>query len=274
MTAVHIIILLASGMVAGFGGGLLGVGGGFIMAPVQFYVFTHMGVPADIAIKLAFGTSLLVILPTAASGAWRHSRKGTVRWKAAVIMGGCGLAFAFLGSTLAAHLPGEGLKMAFGAIVLLSGIRMLSVGPKATTQPPVGNPWLWFVWAIPLGLITGILGIGGGGLAIPIMVLALRFEIHQAVATSLAMMIFSSSGGAIGYIVNGLNVPNLPAYSIGYVNLLSAFLLAVTSVSMAQVGAIMAHKIPAKQLKVIFVLLLFYIGLKMLGVFDWLGLPI
>jgi len=105
-------------------------------------------------------------------------------------------------------------------------------------------------------------------------VLALKFKMHNAVATSLAVAIFTSIGGVTGYIVNGLDVPNLPDYSIGYVNLPSWFLLAVTSVSMAQVGAITSHKLPAKQLKYIFIAVIFYMGLKMVGVFDWLGWPI
>jgi len=274
MTVVHIITLLGTGVVVGFASGLLGVGGGFIMAPVQYFVFIDMGIPADAAIKLAFGTNLLVILFTSISGTWRHSQKGVVHWKAAIIMGFGGLLFAFAGATLAAHLPGEVLKVSFGVIVLLIGIRMLTARTKQIEQELVTNPWLWFAWAVPLGIITGMFGLGGGVVAVPILVLALRFKMHHAVATSLAMMIFRSLGGIIGYIVNGLGVPDLPAYSIGYVNLASAFLLAVGSVGLAQIGAITAHKLPAKQLRFIFILLLFYIGLKMSGVFDWLGWPV
>ena len=276
MTIAHIIILLATGIGVGFAGGLLGVGGAFIMTPVQYMLFTGMGIPTDIAIKLAFGTSLLVVLPIAASGAWRHSKKGAVWWKAAIVIGGCGLICAFGGATLATHLPGAALKIAFGAIILLSGIRMLTARPPQIEQEPRDNPWLWAAWAIPIGFITGILGIGGGVLMIPVMVLALRFKMHNAIATSLAVMLFTSTGGVIGYIVNGLGVPQLKdlAYTIGYVNLPSWFLLAVTSVGMAQVGAITAHKLPAKQLSYIFIAIMFYMGLKMLGVFDWLGWPI
>lgn len=274
MTIAHIITLLATGIGAGFASGLLGVGGGFIMTPVQYMIFTGMGIPAEIAIKLAFGTSLLVILPTAASGAWRHSRKGAVWWRAAIVMGSCGLLAAFGGATLAAHLPGTGLKIAFGAAALAAGIRMLTARLPQIEEKPRDNPWLWAAWAIPVGLVTGTLGIGGGILMVPVMVLALRFKMHNAIATSLATMILTSTGGVIGYIINGLGVPNLPAYSIGYVNLPAWFLLAVTSVGMTQVGAITAHKLPAKQLSYIFVALMFYMGLKMLGVFDWLGWPI
>jgi uncharacterized membrane protein YfcA len=276
VTIAHIIILLATGVGAGFGSGLLGLGGAFIMTPVQYMIFTSMGISTDIAIKLAFGTSLLVVLPTAVSGAWRHSTKGAVWWKLAVVMGGCGVVGAFGGATLASYLPGAGLKIAFGAIILLSGIRMLTAKPSQIEAEPKDNPWLWAAWAIPIGFISGIFGIGGGVVMVPVMMLALRFKMHNAIATSLAVMLFTSTGGVIGYIINGLGVPELQdlAYTIGYVNLPSWFLLAVTSVGMAQVGAITAHKLPAKQIRYIFIVIMFYLGLKMLGVFDWLGWPL
>ena len=87
MTTAHVIILLATGIGVGFASGLLGVGGAFIMTPVQYMIFTNMGIPTDMAVKLAFGTSLLVILTAAISGTWRHSKKGMVWWKAAITMG-------------------------------------------------------------------------------------------------------------------------------------------------------------------------------------------
>ena len=274
MTIVHVITLLLTGIGAGFASGLLGIGGAFIMTPIQYIVFTDMGVPTDIAIKLAFGTSLLVILPTAASGAWRHSTKRAVWWKAAIVMGSCGLACAFGGATLAAHLPGEALKITFGIITLLSAIRMLTAKPPQIEPEPRDNPWLWAAWSIPIGLLTGTIGVGGGILTVPVMLLALRFKMHQAIATSLAIMLFTSLGGITGYIVNGLGVPGLPDYSLGYINLPAWALLTVASAGMAQVGAITAHKLPARKLGYIFIAAMFYMGLRMLGVFDWLGWPI
>jgi len=274
MTIVHIIILLAAGIFTGFFSGLLGLGGAAIMTPVQYIVYTDMGISTDMAIKLAFGTNLLVILPTALSGARRHHRRGAVWWKAAIIMGSFTFIAAFAGATLATHLPGAGLKMAFGVLILAMGIRMLTAKLPEIKQEPKDNPWLWVAWAIPIGFATGIMGFGAGILAVPILVLALGFKMHNAIATSLAIMIFSSTGGVIGYIINGLGLPNLPAYSIGYVNLPAWFLLAVTSIGMAQVGAITAHRLPARQLEYIFVALMFFLGLKLLGVFDWLGWPI
>ena len=274
MPVAYIGALLGTGVAVGFASGLLGVGGCFIMIPVQFWVYTAMGMSADIAIRVAFGTNLFVVLPTAMSGAWGHHRKGAVWWKAALILGGCGLLGAYGGATAAAHIPGSVLKIIFGAAILAGGIRMLTAQPPKVIEEPKDSPWLWVGWGLPLGIVTGLIGIGGGVLMVPVMVLMLKFKMHQAVGTSTAMMILTSIGGLIGYIVNGFGVAGIPSPHIGYVHIWSWLALAGTSVAMAQVGAMIAHKLPAKQLRWIFIAVMFYMGLKMIGVFDWLGWPI
>jgi len=270
----HIIILLATGTVVGFAGGLLGLGGAFIMTPMQFMVYTDMGLPPDLAIKTAFGTSLLAVLPTAISGAWRHHRKKSVLWRAAVVMGGVSLVFAFGGATLATHIPGTVLKVALGIAILLVAVRTLTAREPKYKIEAASNPWLWIVWAVPVGILSGIFGAGGGILLVPVLVLALRFEIHYAIGTSLAVIILTAIGGVTGYIINGIGVADRLPYSIGYINLSSWLLLALPGALMAQVGAVTAHKIPRKPLMYIFVVVLFYMGLRMIGVFEWLGWPI
>lgn len=274
MTVAHIALLLATGVFTGFASGLLGLGGAFIMTPVQYVIYTDMGLPVDAAIKLAFGTSSLVVLPTALSGAWRHNKLGALWVRAALTMGGCTAIAAFGGATLATYLPGAALKIAFGAVVLVSGIRMLTSRQVTVAAEPIDKLYLWLAWATLVGLIAGMLGIGGGVVMVPVLVLALRFKLHNAVATSLGIMVFTSFGGALGYIVNGLGIPDLPSYSVGYVHLPSWFILAVSSTGVAQIGALTAHRLPARQLSYIFVAVMFYLGLRMLGVFEWLGWPI
>ncbi|MBA7662066.1 hypothetical protein ES703_70089 [subsurface metagenome] len=151
---------------------------------------------------------------------------------------------------------------------------MLISKPMESKQAPRDNPWLWVVWAIPIGVVTGMTGLGGGVVAVPVMVLALKFKLRNAMATSLAMIIFTSVGGFIGYIVNGIGVPGRLDYSIGYVNLFVWLLLAATSIGMAQVGAMTAHRLPTRQLRWIFIVVQFYVALRMMGVFDWLGWPL
>lgn len=270
----HIAALLATGLGVGFACGLLGIGGCFIMIPVQYWVYCAMGIDPGIAIKLAFGTNLFVVLPTAISGATGHHRKSAVWWKAALVLGLCGLIGAIIGATIAAHTPGVILKIVFGAVILLGGMRMLTAKPPKIEEEPKDSPLLWALWGIPMGIVTGFIGIGGGVLMVPVMTLFLRFAIHHAIGTSTAMMIFTSIGGVIGYIINGWNVPGIPSPHLGYVHIWSWLALAATSVGMAQVGARTAHLLPAKRLKLMFIIVMFYMGLKMIGVFQWLHLPI
>jgi len=272
--SIQIIALLITGVGVGFASGLLGVGGCFIMVPVQFWALTSIGVDPTIAIRVAFGTNLAVVFPTAISGAIGHSRKKAVLWKAGVVLGLAGLVGAFFGGYFAAHLPGNILKIGFGLAILAGAIRMLTAKPPKIEKEPIDNNLVYILWGFPLGIVSGIIGIGGGVLMIPVMVLALRFKMHQAVGTSTALMIFASIGGILSYLFNGLNISGLPPYSVGYVNFLQLILLAGTSVPMAQVGVRVAHKLPAKQLKYVFIAVMFYMGLKMMGAFAWLHLPI
>jgi len=271
---IFIVSLLLTGAVVGLASGMLGVGGCFIMVPVQFWVLTSMGVSVDVAIKVAFGTNLLVVLPTAISGAYSHNRKGSVLWKQGIILGITGLVGSVLGATIASNLPGGVLKIIFGIVVILGALRMLTAKPIKQDLEPTDRVIPYVIWGFPLGMACGIIGIGGGVILIPIMVVFLNFTMHKAVGTSTALMIFTSIGGAISYMINGIGTVGLPDYSVGYVNLLQFILLAGSSVPMAYVGAKLAHKIPAKQLKIIFIVVMFYMGIKMTGIFEFLNLPL
>jgi uncharacterized membrane protein YfcA len=229
-----------------------------------------MGVSKDIAIKIAIGTSLLVILPTAISGTWRHNKKGAVHWKTALILGPCALVGAVVGATLAAHLPGEILEIVFGGVVLAVALWMgLGIMPKLRRgdEGPRENFWLVAACGVPIGMVSGLTGLGGGALIVPMLVLALNFPMHFAIGTSVASIIFASLGGIAGYIVNGLGVPGLLPYSLGYINLPIWLCLAATSIPLAQLGARAAHALPAKPLRYTFIAFMVYSGLRMIGVF-------
>jgi uncharacterized membrane protein YfcA len=273
LTTNHILILLATGAGTGFASGLLGIGGGAVMVPVSYWLILAMNVPPDIAIRIAFGTSLLVILPTAISGSWGHNKKKAVRWKTALILGSCALVGGLVGASLAAHLPGEILQRGFGGLVLVIALWMgLGIMPRLRRddEEPRENLGLVAACGFPIGVVSGLTGIGGGVLIVAVLVLALNFPMHTAVGTSVASIILASLGGIAGYIVNGLGVPGLPPYSIGYVNLPIWLCLAATSIPLAQLGARAAHALPPKPLTYIFIAFMLYAGLEMIGVFDWI----
>jgi len=270
LTPGHILMLLGVGAGAGFASGLLGIGGGIIMVPASYWVILAMDVDPEAAILIAFGTSLLVILPTAISGTWGHNRRRAIHWKTALNLGLCGLAGALLGAFLAVRIPGAALEMGFGGLVLVVAVWMgLGLMPRLVKREaePRENPVLVAALGFPIGLVTGLTGLGGGVLKVPVLVLALRFPVHLAVGTSVASIIFAGLGGFVGYIVNGLGVPGLLPYSLGYVNLLPVGLcLVATSIPMAQLGVRAAHALPAKQLRYVLISFLVYTGLRMIGV--------
>lgn len=262
----------------GFACGLLGVGGGFIMVPVQIWALTSMGIEPTIATRLALGTSLAVILPTALSGCQGHACRGVVLWRPGIAVGASGLLGAFLGGIIAAHAPADLLQRFFGLVVLLGGLRMLLSGRIAARvacsngdKELKGSLPQYFVLGSAVGIVSGLSGIGGGVILIPVMVIFMGFGMHQAVGTSSIAIAIISVGGILSYALNGLGVAGRPPYSLGYIDLFQWALLAGSSIFMARAGVRVAHMIPAERLTYIFIAVMLYVGLRMLGVYEWLN---
>lgn len=273
----YVLVLLSTGSVVGFACGLLGIGGGFLMVPVQIWALTSQGIDPTLATRIAFGTSLAVVLPTALSGCRGHSCRGVVLWRPGIAMGLCGLAGAFLGGSIAAHAPGDMLRLVFGFVVMLGALRM-HFAPNLQTrwqdsQANLGdNLQQYVLWGVAVGVVSGLTGIGGGVILVPAMVMAMGYGIYQAIGTSSVIIAFNAVGGVIAYAINGWGVAGLPAYCLGYIDLLQFALLAGASIFTTHWGVLVAHRLPAESLKRIFVILMIYIGLKMIGVFGWMGL--
>ena len=271
MPVIQLVILLFTGIAIGFLSGLLGIGGGIIMTPVQYWIYTSAGMNTDLAIRISFATTLAVVLPTAASGVWQHQRRGSINWKLAIFMGVFTAIGSFIGASIAARIPGFALKIGFGVLALIITIRMLTVKVSDNERPIRENLWLWFALALPIGIITGILGIGGGILVVPILVVVLNFCMRNAIATSLAIMLFTSTGGIVGYVISGSQAQGLPANTLGYIYWPAWIALSITSIGIAQLGAIMAHRVPGKWLNYVFIALIFYVSLDMLGAINWIA---
>jgi len=265
-TIFYIIILAITGAGIGFASGLLGIGGGFIMVPIQYWLLVSIGIDPTIAIRVSLGTSLAVILPTAISSTYGHYRRNAVLIKPMLFLGLTGALGGILGGTIASHIPGNILKTIFGVAVILVAFVMLKTKYSKTEKPPVDNLFYYIIWGFFAGIMSGLLGVGGGFILVPIMIIVMHFSIHKSIGTSSAIIIFTSIGGIISYIFNGLNVSGLPMYSVGYINLLQLVLLAGASIPMAQFGVRTAHKLPAEKLKYIFIALMVIIGLNMIGI--------
>ncbi len=119
-----------------------------------------------------------------------------------------------------------------------------------------------------IGGLSAMMGIGGGTLGVPTMHLC-NYPIHRAVGTASAFGVIISIPAAIGMAIGGWGTPGLPAYSLGYVNLLGFVLIAPASVLMAPVGAYLAHEMDRRRLRLVFALFIAVTAGRML--WDVLG---
>ena len=115
--------LIASiiGLVSGVASGLFGVGGGIVMVPAMVFLLS----PPIRDVKQAIGTSLVVIIPTALMGSYKHFTQGNIDWRIAVALAPLAIAGSYLGAWLTIHIPAENLKRAFGGFIILVGAKLL-----------------------------------------------------------------------------------------------------------------------------------------------------
>lgn len=259
------IILLFTGIVAGTVSGSFGVGGGSLMTPVQFWLSVAGGMDSTLATRLAFGTSLLVIIPTMVSGALAHHGRGAVDWQAALPMGLAAITGGLIGGLAASRVPGEVLRLFFAVFLLIVALRMIINIGGCPACKPRGSFSHYLVIGFFIGIVSGLTGLGGGALLVPVLVLLLGYPIHRAVGTSSACLIFSSAGAVVAYIIAGWGVPGLPPYSAGYVHLLTAAILGLTTIPSARLGVRFAHSCSGRNLQILFAGLLVLIGGMMLA---------
>ena len=194
-------VLLAVGI--GISLGLLGGGGSILAVPLLVYV---AGLPA----KEAIATSLLVVGATSAVAVLPHARRHRVRWRTGLVFGLAGMAGAYAGGRLSAYIPGAVLLTGFAGMMLVTAIAMIR-GRKQVPGRVVPHelPVLRVVIdGVVVGLVTGLIGAGGGFLVVPALALLGGLPMPIAVGTSLLVIAMKSTAGLAGYLADvNLNWP-------------------------------------------------------------------
>jgi uncharacterized membrane protein YfcA len=218
-----------------------------------------------VLVHTAFGTSLAVIIPTALSSTFGHRKRGNVEWHQVAYLCLGGLLGALSGAWLASLLSGEWLKGLFGAMQIFVAVQLLIFHPRL---PPERSDAVALRSLVVIGFAGGVFsaffGVGGGVIAVPLMVIALRFPIHLAVGNSSALIVISSLFGALSYMFHGWGSGLLPPFSLGYVNCLVFLLVAPFSIGMARLGVRVASRTAHDKLLRIFAVLLVLVGLRMI----------
>lgn len=174
--------------------GLLGGGGSILAVPLLVYV-------ADLPAREAIATSLLVVGVTSLVGVLPHARVHRVRWRTGLLFGLAGMAGAYVGGRLAGHLPPTLLLTGFAAMMLATAAAMIRGRRVAGGTGPHGLP-LARVLAdgAVVGLVTGLVGAGGGFLVVPALALLGGLPMPVAIGTSLVVIAMKSFAGLAGYL--------------------------------------------------------------------------
>lgn len=227
-------LLIGSG--GGFFGGLAGLGGGLIMIPLMYW-----------AMRLrqheAHGTSLVAIVFTSLIGSIIYFRHGAADWTAALILAASAMLTARFGALYAHSLPERKLEKAFAWFVIFISLLLISKGTilKLSFQTgPFGYYVVLIVTGIFTGFMAGMMGVGGGSLMIPSLVICIGMPQHMAQGTSLLAMLPGSAVGAFTH------------YRLGNVATRIAFGLVLGAASGGYLGASLAHLMPELYLRIIF----------------------
>ncbi len=255
-----LLIYLCVGAVAGVLAGLLGVGGGLVIVPLVTYSFILQGIESDVTHKIALATSLASIMFTSVSSFMAHHRNQAVIWSIFKTITPGILIGTFLGTKLVTIIPETPLKIFFILFLYYSATQMfLNIKPKASRHipGPVGNSTAGGV----IGIVSSLVGIGGGTLSVPYMTWC-NIPIHKAIGTSAAIGFPIAVAGALGNIINGWGLSDVP-YSLGLIYIPALIGIAAASVCTAPFGARLAHKLPIGRLKRIFACLLIIVASQM-----------
>lgn len=224
-------IVLALSVLIGVSLGLLGGGGSILTVPILTYV-------GGMSAKAAIASSLFVVAATSGVAAITHARAGRVQWRTGLIFGAAGMAGAYGGGLIAGYIPGKVLMVLFGLMMAATAVAMLrppkQLKPRGDAPLPVGKV---IGEGIVVGIVTGLVGAGGGFLVVPALVLLGGLPMPLAVGTSLVVISLKSFAGLAGHL--------------GHVDINWGVTLAVTGAAVVGsfVGGNLAGRIPPQVLR-------------------------
>ncbi len=261
--ALMALLLLATGAFAGILAGLLGVGGGIVLVPAFFYVFTILGYDSPQLMQMCLATSLATIIVTSTRSVLAHNRRGAVDWSV-IRSWAPGIAVgAIAGVVLASQLRSTALQAIFGGLAALVALYMIlgrSDWRLGTAMPGGG---LRALLSPGVGFLSVLMGIGGGSFGVPILTLY-NTPMHRAVATAAGFGVLIAVPSVLGFLFVTMPPGGRPPLTLGAVNLIAFGLVIAMTLITAPLGAALAHRTDAARLRRIFGVFLALVALNML----------
>jgi uncharacterized membrane protein YfcA len=259
-----LVYMFGLAALAGFLAGLLGIGGGLVLVPGLYFVFTSLGFESDTIMHVAVGTSLSTIIATGISSARAHHRRGAVRFDLVKNVGIGMLCGVVIGTFIAAQVTGLWLQVFFAVTLVVLAVLMRFDPEKIKLYDDVPAQPIPALAGTFNGTICTLMGIGGAALNVPYLTLN-NVSIHRAIGTSSALGLFIAIPGTIGFLLIGLDdQSNLPPFTFGYINLLALSIIVPVTVLFAPLGVSMGHKLSIAKLRSVFSVFMIIIALRML----------
>ncbi len=226
---------LLVGFVIGLSLGLLGGGGSILTVPALVYLVGQ-------APQAAVATSLAIVGANSALGASFHGRQGTLDWRVALVFSAAGMLVAYLSAGLSHLFTPAALLVAFAVLMVFIGVLMLRRQAAAESQEPrhVRGWPVVLASGAGVGLLTGVLGVGGGFLIVPALVLLVGLPMSQAVGTSLVVIAANSAAGLLGHL------------GLGALDVTLTLVFVAAGLIGTFAGARLARRVPAGRLRQVF----------------------
>ena len=265
---IGILWFLLIGSCVGFLSGLLGIGGGIVIVPALAWIFeyyTPLAIPADKVMHISAGTSLATMVVTALAAIFAHHKQANIDWKVCFKLLPATIVGVILGSWIASLLRSHTLAIVFAVLLLLIAIYIFFSAKKEKNDCQIThiNLVIYSLSGFIIGVCSGMLGVGGGSLVIPFLLL-LHFPINRVSGTSVTLVLPLAIVGTIAFILMGnLGREGIP-YSSGFIYWPAFLGISIGSIFVIQVGTKVGKRANKVLLKRIFSILLVIIALQML----------
>jgi uncharacterized membrane protein YfcA len=257
----EIVPFLLLGAFSGFIAGLLGVGSGLIMVPALLYLLAG-STDQTVLMHTAVGTSLAAMVFTSISSVLAHHQHGAIHWHNFKKLTPTILLGAFSGALLTKVMSFDFMRLFF-ALFEFSVAAIMYFGLSSLAHIDNLSKWVWRITGYIIGIISAILGIGGGTMTTPFLTYN-NVTIKNAIATSAAVGMPIAVAGALGFIAVGWDLESASG-GLSFIHTQALMSIVVASVFFAPLGAKVAHSVDGKKLKKFFALFLAFLGLSVLA---------
>ncbi|ADO42975.1 sulfite exporter TauE/SafE family protein [Ketogulonicigenium vulgare] len=258
-----IAILIAVGAFAGVIAGLLGVGGGIVLVPAFFYVFTALGYDGPQIMQVCLATSLATIIFTSIRSVMAHHKKGAVDWDVLKTWAPGIVVGAVIGVLVAAQLRSVALQAIFGVLGMVIGLYMAFGRPDWRIRDEMPKGPVRAALSSVIGFLSVLMGIGGGSFGVPVMTLY-GVPIHRAVATASGFGLTIALPSVIGFLLVPIDAASRPPLTVGAVNLPAFIVVIGVTMLTTGYGVRLAHAMNPKPLKRVFAIFLILVAANML----------